>query len=80
MIMNTLKNLLDLVGLSKSDVFFIHSIIPLPFFLFFPSSFNQRLCESRKKVYGIAAYYTMYDQDCESSNIFCLLFVIGAKL
>ena len=29
MIMNTLKNLLDLVGLSKSDVFFIHSIIPL---------------------------------------------------
>ena len=27
--MNALKSLLDLVGLSKSDVFFIHSIIPL---------------------------------------------------
>ena len=52
----------------------------LPFFLFFPSSFNQRLCESRKKVYGINAYYTMYARVCESSNIFCSLFVIGAKL
>ena len=28
-IMNALKSLLHLVGLSKSDVFFIHSIIPL---------------------------------------------------